>query len=1028
LIEAIVIVLFSGHVQNGVAIEKNLVQGALMSHAKHIRFLGLLLSFALLVPFAAYGQSSNGAINGNVVDDSGSALPGVTVTATNVGTAVTRTAVSNGTGHYEVPLLIPGTYRVSGELSGFQAVKFDKVVVNVGTTVTLDFRMKPGVAETVTVTAAAPVIETTKSEVSSVVNDKSIQNLPVNGRNFIDFALTTPGVVKDPRTGDISFAGQRGTLNSLVVDGADNNNTFFGQSLGRTGSGRAPYQFSQDAVKEFQVNANGYSSEYGRAGGAVINVITKSGTNDFDGSLFEFYRDKKYRAQDYLNVVREQSLGTPVAKSPYHFNQYGGSLGGPIVRDKHFFFANYDAQRNSIPNDTFLGGTIPSDAASQATAAFLAPKAVPYSQNQNQDVYLLKTDSELTNANHLSLRFNRQNFTGVNFENGGPQSAPEHTGNSLVKTNTLSLVNSSIFSNSLFNEVRAQYAKDQEPGLANSDQPEATIRQGGTTALVIGRNSFSPRETTINRHQIADTLTFITGAHTIKGGFDYNKDNILNFFPGNFSGVYVFNNLADFPNKPASYLQNFPGPGTDGGTTHPDLTDLAFFVGDEWRVRPTLTINAGLRYDRQNFAQPKITNPDPQLLAAGLDTGRIHEDGNNYGPRLGFAWTPGNDGRTVVRGGYGIFYGRTPAIMIGTGHSQNGIQVLSINFPAAQFPTWPNRYDTLPAALASLPQNIFVFAPNFQDPKVQQSSLGFERGLTNDLSFGVTYQYVKGSVLPRTADINVANPVTSTINIYPDATSTTPIGTATYTKYTGKAFTNFNRVLEFQSNGHSKYNGITFDLQKRFAQNWQARLAYTYSKAKDDHPDATIVVPGVDDAREAQDALNLGDEYTWADTDVRHRVVLSGVWNIAYADGIQNSVAHALLSGWSVSAIVSYQSGQPYTPVVNGDLNGDNNRSNDRAPGYARNSLRLPSQTSIDPRLTREIRILGGARLQLIAEAFNLTNRSNVTRVRNTLYNLSGSGSSARLNTVAATLPSGYQSPSAVAGPRTYQFAAKFLF
>src|SRR5437763_1222330 len=333
------------------------MQGAHMSHAKHIRFIVPFLLLALLVPCAALAQSSNGAIAGNVTDGSGSALPGVTVTATNAGTAATRTAVTNGTGHYEVPLLIPGTYRVSGELSGFQPVKFDKVVVNVGTTVTLDFRMKPGVAETVTVTAAAPIIETTKSEVSSVVNDKSIQNLPTNGRNFIDFVLTTPGVVKDPRSGDISFAGQRGTLNSVVVDGADNNNTFFGQALGRTGSGRAPYQFSQDAVKEFKVNSNSYSAEYGRAGGAVINVITKSGTNDFDGSLFDFYRDKKYRSLDYLKVVQQEATGIAQTKSPYHFDQFGGSVGGPIVRDKHFFFANYDAQRNSIPNDTVLGVT-----------------------------------------------------------------------------------------------------------------------------------------------------------------------------------------------------------------------------------------------------------------------------------------------------------------------------------------------------------------------------------------------------------------------------------------------------------------------------------------------------------------------------------------------------------------------------------------------------------------------------------------------------------------------------------------------
>jgi len=1000
-----------------------------MSQAKHMRFLVLSLLFAFLVPLAAFAQSSNGAINGNVTDNAGGALPGVTVTATNTGTATTRTAVTNGTGHYEIPLLIPGTYRVSGELSGFQPVKFDSVVVNVGTTVTLDFKMKPGVAETVTVTAAAPIIETTKSEVSSVVNTTAIQNLPVNGRNFIDFALTTPGVVRDPRSGDISFAGQRGTLNSIVVDGADNNNTFFGQSLGRTGSGRAPYQFSQDAVKEFQVNANGYSPEYGRAGGAVINVITRSGTNDIDGSLFEFYRDKKYRSLDYLQALRRDN-GLKYVVSPYHFNQFGGSVGGPIVRDKHFFFVNVDAQRNSIPNDTVLGGTppYPADAASQATLAFLGARAIPYSQNQNQNVYLIKTDSEVTAADHLSFRYNRQTFTVVNFENGGPQSAPEHTGNSLVNTDTLSLVNATIFSNSLFNEVRAQYAKDREPGLANSDQPEATVKQSGSTILVIGRNSFSPRETTIKRHQLADTVTWVSGAHTVKSGFDYNKDNILNFFPGNFSGVYTFNNLADFPNKPATYLQNFPGAGTSGGTTHPDLTDIAFFAGDEWRINPSLTVNAGLRYDRQNFAQPKITNPDAALLAAGLDTGRIHEDTNNYGPRLGCAGTPG-DGRSVLHGGYGIFYGRTPAIMIGTGHSQNGIQVLSIQFPN-NFPVWPNRFDTLPPALASLPQNIFVFAPDFQNPKVQQSSLGFERALTNDISLGVTYQHVQGSDLPRTADINIGTPVTVTIPV-DDVTGKTQTGTATFTRYTTRPFPNFNRVLEFESNGHSRYNGVTLDLQKRFSSNWQARLAYTYSKAKDDHPDATIVVPGVDDAREAQDALNIGDEWAYADTDVRHRVVLSGVWNLAYADHLQNSVAHAVLSGWTFSAIASYQSGQPFTPVISGDLNNDGNRANDRAPGAARNSVRQPSLVSIDPRLAKEINVFHGARLQLIAEAFNLTNRSDVSRQRNTQYNLitvPGTNIPVQLNAVSTDRVSGYLSPSAVLGPRTYQFAAKILF
>ncbi|HWS72426.1 MAG TPA: carboxypeptidase regulatory-like domain-containing protein, partial [Thermoanaerobaculia bacterium] len=482
-----------------------------MRLSKPIRFIFLFVLLLVLIPMSVFAQSSNGSISGTVTDDTGAALPGVSITATNLGTGSTRTVVTNNTGHYEIALLIPARYSVAAELSGFQPQKAASVTVNIGTDTTWNVKLRTGLSESVTVTAEAPLVETTKSEISSVVNETAIANLPTNGRNFIDFVLTTPGVVRDPRSGDISFAGQRGTLNSVVVDGADNNNTFFGQSLGRTGSGRAPYQFSQDAVKEFQVNANAYSAEYGRAGGAVINVITKSGTNDLQGSVFDFYRDKKYRSLDYLNQLREDITGVPAVKPPYHFNQYGFSVGGPIVHDKHFFFANYDAQRNSIPNTTSLGITsIPSTVsaadlpAAQAAFTFLKSKAIPYDQKQNQDVYLIKTDHELLANDHLSLRFNRQAFTGENFENGGLQSSPEHTGNSLVNTNTFSLTNTTVLSSSLFNEVRGQYAKDKEPGAANSSDPEATIRQGASTVLIIGRNSFSPRETTLKRTQIAD--------------------------------------------------------------------------------------------------------------------------------------------------------------------------------------------------------------------------------------------------------------------------------------------------------------------------------------------------------------------------------------------------------------------------------------------------------------------------------------------------------------------------------------------
>ena len=354
---------------------------------------------ASIVP-SARAQSATGSIEGAVVDQTGAVMPGVTVTVVQTATGLTRTAVSDANGLFRIPLLPLGVYDVATELSGFTPRKLPELMLNVGQTVTLRIQMAVlGVAETVNVSGGTPIIETSRSQVSSTITETSVQNLPVNGRNFIDFALLTPGVTRDVRTGDISFAGQRGTLNSLVVDGADNNNTFFGQTVGRTGSGRAPYQFSQDAVKEFQVNSNSFSAEYGRAGGAVINVVTKSGTNDLRGSVFEFYRDKALNANNAINELNNRP------KSPYHYNQFGGTLGGPIRPNRDFFFFNYDGQRNTQPNVVFLNlpTNTPGDAATQAGIARLQPLAESWNRTLDQDVFLIKTDHELNDTNRLSL-------------------------------------------------------------------------------------------------------------------------------------------------------------------------------------------------------------------------------------------------------------------------------------------------------------------------------------------------------------------------------------------------------------------------------------------------------------------------------------------------------------------------------------------------------------------------------------------------------------------------------------------------
>jgi outer membrane receptor protein involved in Fe transport len=979
-----------------------------------LRFLGVTLVLAtLMAPKSLLAQSATGSIAGIVGDPSGGGLPGASVTARNVATGATRSAVSGSTGSFAFPLLPPGKYDVSAALSGFEPAKVSDVVVNIGGDVSLKLTLTLGRTEAVTVTMEAPLVETTKSQVSAVVNETSIATLPTNGRNFIDFVLTTPGVVRDVRLGDISFAGQRGTLNSLVVDGADNNNSFFGQALGRTGSGRAPYQFSQDAVQEFQVNSNAYSAEYGRAGGAVINVVTKSGTNDFHGGAFFFLRAKSLTANDYINVINNR------AKGPYDFKQFGASFGGPVAKDRFFFFANYDGQRNTSPNTVVLNlpATIPNDPDTQAGLAKLQALANSWERRQDQNVYLLKLDGEIGNTTHVSLRYNHQDFTGKNFENGGLQNSEQHTGNSLVKTDTVSGNVTTSFGASVLNELRGQWAKDREPGEANSNVPEATVRQGGQTVLTIGRNFFSPRETTVKRWQVADTATLLLSSHTVKAGFDLNVDKILNYFPGNFSGAYTFQSLASYnlgvpSGSGERYVQAFAGAGTSGPTTNPDVTDLAFFVQDEWRPFANLTVNAGLRYDRQSIAQPSVQNPDAQLLAAGIDTSVVNVDENNFGARLGLAFTPTADGRTVIRAGYGMFYGRTPAIMIGTAHSNNGINVQTITFTGAQVPTYPNVLPGIPAG-ASVPKpTIFYFDKDYDSPFVQQASAGVERGVTDDLAVGLSYLYVKGKDLPRTIDENVGAATDVTYEVQGD-------GTVTVHQYSStRPFSNFTRVISFQSTADSTYHGLSLDVTKRYSHHWQGRIAYTWGKVLDTKPDATAVVPqSSDDAKFAQDPRNLQGDYGPGDNDVRHRLVVSGLWNLDYF-GNASPVTKWVLGGWSISGILSIATGQPYSATVGSDLNNDGNNRNDRAPGVGRNTYRLPTQISLDPRITKEIPI-GPVRLQLIAEAFNVLNRSNVSSVNTTYYSLV----SGKLVPQAS-----FGTPLASSGARIVQLAAKLIF
>jgi hypothetical protein len=974
-------------------------------HKQIACFMGLILCAAT----AGAQESGSATINGTVTDPSGALVSGAKITATQTDTRAQRTTQTSSAGLYSLSALPAGAYDVTVEATGFKQAKFAAVPLSVGSVVTLDAHLEVGATqETVDVSAEAPAMETTRSQTSTVVNQRAISDLPINGRNFLDFAVLTPGVVRDPtRGGDLSFGGQRGTANSLTVDGSDANNVFFGQSTGRAGTGRSPYSFSQDSVQEFQVSASGYSAEVGRAGGGVINVITKSGTNDWHGTAFEYFRDKALNANSWENNRAR------LPKRNCHFNQFGGNLGGPIVKNKAFFFFDYDGQRNNEPVTVIPGAAAPSDALSQQAFQSLQKYFVAYPRSLNNDVYLEKVDLFLTNAQRLSIRYNANRFTGVNYENSGATSAIGHTGNSSVTTDNVSGAHTFVLSGRAVLESRVTYTRDNEPGQANSTDPEAVIRQGGATVISIGRNNFSPRYTNARTIQWADSLSYVRGRHTFKAGVDMNFQHIDNYFPGNFSGSYTFNSYADFAaNRPFSFTQAFVGSGTDGPLSTPNVNEYAFYVQDSWRVSEQLTLNFGLRYDLFDLANPQVKNPDPGLAAANLDTSYIPRDSNNIGGRFGFAYRLDKTGNTVVRGGIGNYYARTPSILTGTAFTQNGIQVQTYTL-TTNVPSYPNVL-TGPPALNRTP-DIYVFAKDYVQPLTWQWSLNLERQLGRDYTVTLGYLGVRGEHLSRTRDINLL-PEVATLGSFADGT---PV---TYYRHPSRMNPAFGRISLFDSGADSVYHGGFVQLTKRFSQSFQVQTSYTFSKVIDSRPDFTSVVVGTDDSKNAQDTLSPNQERGRGNADITHRFVFSGVWDINYGKSLSNPVARNLLSGYQFSVIANVQSGRPLTASVGGDPNNDTNTSTDRPPYVGRNTYTGPNFATADIRVTRDIPLYKErASLRLMFEAFNVTNRANYNSITTAQYNFNAT---TRVFTPNAT----FLTPTTTYDPRILQLAAKIRF
>ena len=1000
---------------------------------------------------------NQGSISGVIKDPSGAVVPAAMIQVSNLATSISFKTTSNDSGLFDFSVLPLGRYELSAEKNGFAMLILKNILVTEGAKIDLSLELHlVEVSNSVEIIEQVPLLETSRSHLGVTVDSKMVQSLPINGRSFMDLVLLSPGVTRDVR-GGFSFAGQQ-EMNSLLVDGADNNGYYWSETFGTDGfsaGGMGPYQFSQEAVQEFKVNSNAYSAEFGRAGGGIISMVTRSGTNQMHGSAFWYYRDKAMNANDAVN----KSNGEP--KSAFHFNQFGETLGGPIKKNRLFFFQNYEGQRSAVPNtvlltlpDHFQLSQDPSIAGYQTQALdYLKARAYSWVRNLDQNVFLAKLDWQISPTHLLYTRWNSQRWTGPTPQSGGLQNSFENGGTAQLNTDVLSVSLNSNLTPVMTNIARFGYAHGWGPWLTESANPQAQVYEGGGPVLTVGRTLANPQEQTDRLFQGGDTLNYFHGHHGLKVGADVVLDRIQYYTAGNFAGSYRFNSLESFGRSLAGsphpivgdfYRQIFSGFATPGLTVNPNSSLVAFFIQDEWKVRSNLSLNLGLRYDLQLLSSPTVKNPSPSLEEAGLDTSYLHEDKNNIGPRFGFAWTPFSTERMVVRGGYGLYYAVVPAVVDSRAQFQNGITAQTNTFfggkpSAILIPAYPNNYcghpdpSGVPPHCAPPPTGvgipiIMLFSKDYVQPYVQQASLGLEFQFEKNWVFSVSYLAAKGTHLLRTRDINLSIPTTlSTISIA--GTSET----LTYEKFTlPRPIFGFNRILQFESNGNSIYNGLILFARKRFSNNYQLMGSYTFGKVIDDNPNAYYVNPGGGDFQQVSDPPNIRNDRAVGNNDQRHRLIISGLWDLNYFKA-GSGFSKALLNGWELSGIFTAQSGQPYSGLVSFDLNNDGNPDTDRTPSLGRNTFYMPASVSLDPRLTRNFHFGENRQLQFIVEAFNVFNHTNINTVQNIQYAYSAGFSNCGASISPCLVPqysglSAFGTPTSSTGARILQLAFRYSF
>jgi len=1013
---------------------------------------------------------------------------GATITATSPSTGFTQTVNSNEDGLYRIILLPPGDYKVTITKQGFAETAAD-VSIGVGRIADLNVTLNVGgMKETVTV--AAEMIEAQRHEAASYVGDKIVADIPLNGRRFQDIVNTTPTAQTDPSRGGISMTGQRMVnTGSINVDGADYGQLFFGGIRGGERAGFAP-TIPLDSIQEFQIIRAGYNAEFGRSTGGTITAITKSGTNALHGNgQFVWRPDSTAKSNEFYQTIKN-SLAAKCPTCEVNPNptlyQWGGSAGGPIKKDKLFFFGSYDQQRQRIPHqvyfdnlNTYLAGsasgqfgtlTAPQKAAvAEGIAAFKGGSAngntytsleQPYKQTNDAWLWLAKADYQLSNRHRLSGRFNYSDYTGANATSVGSGIAPTITnaisnnGTEIDKTRTV-VGNLNSFFSHFANELRGQYARELRPRNANTQSPTVAPSTIGTygTVSFLGQN-----EEHDYRIQFADNLTYIRGNHTFKFGGEYNHIYAAQTFGFNQEGQFNWLN-----NSNANISAILASMGTCGNITCTALgrfddtnvtyshqlgnlaaamsgEQIGLFAQDSWRVFRNFTVNYGVRWDGAINPQPVANNAMLPLVKGfvfpngkSYDPTTIPNQMDQVAPRLGFAWDPKGDGKTVIRGYGGVYYAATPLLLY-AGSVNNfreppgdlSVQ-LPITVPASALPALnaagcpgacntvykqmllagvnfnnfalnalPNPTITQIKQIAAaintaqgLPFNPYSGAQpiftdnNFKNPRSYQAGFGIERELSKGWTLALETSWIKTVHLQRDTDLNM-----------PFSPCQDAAGRPLY-RLTGAAPTGNNCAATLQSSSQllprpvpglgmvvirepsakSLYRAAT--LRSTVNKHWgQINAYYTLSQNIDDDYQERSA-SGV----QYQDRYNFRPDYSYSDLNRRHQFVAQPVF--------------FLPMGFEFSSALRFLSGAPVNATLGADANQDRT-NNDRpywgiAQPFKRNSLSNRTLSFVDLRVQKSIKITESKQIKLSTELFNVLNLMNITYSGTTVTNLCSS-------------------------------------